>query len=450
MNSLKPVTERAALVPLFALVALLAACGGGQDAESALTSQPTAGAPPAPSPAPSPSPSPSPAPAPAPGPAPTAGTYYFSDCQAGAAPTCVPGDNANAGTSASAPKRDLGGFNVDAAPAGTRLLFARGGAWNMSITLQNPNTSAASPLEFDAYGSGAVPVWRTTSGTTVNSGSYGNTLLDGGYVFRNLKFEGAGGQSWAFFLHSNIQDLTLENVEISGHQIGVHSQSGGSVSRVTIRNANVHHNWQHGFLGDANDLLIENSTFAYNNMDGGVLEHAIYLGGVGRNATIRNNTFTNNSAPPDGVCTGGNLTIHGQWDGILIEGNTISQADSVIQCYGISLNPGYNTAEWMRNVVVRNNTVVDVGCGICTNATPGIVVEGNRIIQTRERAAGINVGLAPADPGDDPDSGATIRNNTACYEQDLGQAWVRTYSTASVSTNARLSGSAATTGVCAR
>jgi len=362
----------------------------------------------------------------------------------------VQGNNANAGTSASAPKRDLSGVNVDGLAAGSQLLFARGGAWSMSLTLQNTNATAASPLVFDAYGSGPAPVWRTSSGSTVNTGAYGNTVNDGGYVFRNLKMEGGGMGSWAFFLHDNVHDVTIENVEMSGHAIGVHSQSiNGNVSRITVRNSNIHHNVEHGFLGSADDLVIEGTTFANNNMDGGGLEHGIYLGGNGRNATIRSNTFTNNSAP-GGVCNGGNLTVHGQWDGILIEGNTVSQADSVIQCYGISLNPGYDSAEWMRNVVIRNNTTVDVGCGICTSSTPGVVVEGNRIIQTVPRAAGINVGLAVPDPGDVADSGAVVRNNTGCYVAG-GQSVVSVGSIgAIVANNTVVSGAAATTGVCAR
>ena len=50
---------------------------------------------------------------------------FFRDCQAGAMPGCVAGNNSNAGTSA-APKRDLSGIDVNSLPAGTRLRFARG------------------------------------------------------------------------------------------------------------------------------------------------------------------------------------------------------------------------------------------------------------------------------------------------------------------------------------
>jgi len=320
----------------------------------------------------------------------------------------------------------------------------------MSLNLENTNATAASPLVFDVYGTGAAPLWRS-SGTAVNFGAYGSTVNDGGYVFRDLKMQGAGMGTWAFFLHGALHDVTIERVEMSGFAIGVHSQGQGAVRGITIRNSNIHHNVEHGLLGGANDLTIEGTTFAYNNESGGGFEHGIYLSAApGYNAVVRNNRFTNNSAP-GGVCNGGNLTVHGQWDGMLIEGNTVEQADSVIQCYGISLNPGYDSAEWMRNVVIRNNTTVDVGCGICTSSTPGILVEGNRIIETVPRAAGINVGLAVPDPGDAADSGAVVRNNTACFVQNSGQSWVRVGGDGATATNNPLvSGASATTGVCAR
>ncbi len=96
-------------------------------------------------------------------PTPTGPVYYFSDCQSGAASSCVPGNNSNPGTSAAAPKRDLTGFNHNTAPAGTQLLFNRGGSWNQpTIRLQNMNTTAANPLVFGAYGTGPLPIFNAT------------------------------------------------------------------------------------------------------------------------------------------------------------------------------------------------------------------------------------------------------------------------------------------------
>lgn len=406
-------------------------------------------APPAPPPPPPPPPPPAPPPPPPP---PTAGTtYYFSDCATGAAAGCVPGNNSYSGLTPDRPKQNLAGFNVNTIAAGTQLLFKRGGAWTWGLVLENPNATAAAPITFAAYGTGSAPVLRA-SGIGFNFGSYTAGVNDGGYIFRDLNMQGAGRGSWAFFMHHQLHDVLIEHVEMSGFEIGIHMQGqGAAIHHVVVKDNYIHHNVDHGILGGANDLVVEGNTIAYNNPDGGGFEHGFYLSAVGgRNVTIRNNVFTNNSAP-GGVCNGGNLTAHGQIDNLLIEGNTITQANSTIACYGISINPGYDTAEWFRNLVIRNNTLVDLGCGICVTSAPGALVEGNRIVQTQARPAGINVGLATPDPGDDADSGAVVRNNTACFVVDSGQAFVRTGGAgASATNNTRLAGAAASVGVCAR
>jgi hypothetical protein len=103
-----------------------------------------------------------------------------------------------------------------------------------------------------------------------------------------------------------------------------------------IRNNDIHHNSEMGILGDAIDMVIEGNSLANNNPSGSAFQHALYLAGHGRNGVVRNNTFRNNSVV-NGVCTGGNLTVHGQWVGLLVEGNTIRQDASQGGCYGISI-----------------------------------------------------------------------------------------------------------------
>jgi len=115
--------------------------------------------------------------------------------------------------------------------------------------------------------------------------------------------------------------------------------------------------------------------------------------------------------------------MHGQWDGVLFEGNTMTQAASEMGCYGFSINPGYSTAEWMRNVVLRGNTIVNLGgCGICLSAAPGALVENNLIVNTQAAYhAGITIG-GGVDPGDAPDTDAIVRNNTLYLERNTGDA----------------------------
>ena len=451
---MKPVRNKLPMrfLALWALVALNA-CGGG----GASTEAPVAGAP-TPSPSPSPSPSPAPAPSPAPSPSPAPGvvaTFYFSDCQTGATAGCVAGNNANPGTQA-APKRDLSGINVNSLGAGSQLLFARGGAWNVAINLDNRSVSSASPLTFADWGSGALPVFNTPSGTTFSFGMYGDTAYDGGYVFRNLKLDGRGTGQWGAFVQGSTRDVIFDGVEIANFDIGIHAQqSGGATNeRLTIRNSFLHHNREHGFLGDSNGLLIDGTRFEDNNPSGGGFEHGAYLGGHSTGITVRNSIFRRNSInAATGRCDGGNLTIHGQHEAVLIEGNLIEQASADNTCFGISLTAGYSTAEYFRNAVIRNNTIVNLGvCAICISAAPGVLVENNRVFNTQATSqVGVLVPAIPPGAGDAQDTGAVIRNNVICYTSPAsGSSAVQAPSAGTIASNTYVTGSSATTGSCAR
>ena len=396
-------TPVAALGILFAL----AACGGGSGDTPAA---------PAASPPPS-SPAPTPAPAPAAG-----ATYYFSECSDGAQAGCLVGDNANDGLAPTTPKRNLEGFNLNALPAGARLLFARGGAWaNFRIAqLENPNVTATRPMVLDAYGSGPVPLLLTPSGNAIEFGRWQSTVNDGGYVLRNLKFDGNPGASWALWLRDNVHDVTVENVEFTGFDIAIHSQSAAphGVRNLRLRNSRIAYNRSMGILGQFSDAVLEDNIFERNNFSGSVFNHAVYLSGGangGRNNVIRNNRFLLNSVV-NGVCTGGNVTFHGQMDGMLIENNRIEQASATGGCYGFSVTTGYDTPESFRNFVLRGNTVINVGyCSYCINAAPGIVVEDNLSYNAQTfYHAGVRIG-GDVGAGDAADAAAVVRNNTACF-----------------------------------
>lgn len=370
----------------------------------------------------------------------------------------MPGNNANAGTSPNAPKRDLAGFPFNTVPAGTQLLFARGGVWNHTmIRLENLNATPANPLVFDTYGSGAAPVWKTAANHAIEFGGWQNTTNDGGYTIRNLKLDGLGTAEWGLWLRDNLRNVTVENVEITGFTIGIHSQSVAphGVTRVAIRNSRITRNRTMGFLGSFNDSVIEGSTFEGNNFAGSVFHHAIYMSGNaygGRNNVVRNNTFTRNSVV-NGECTGGNVTFHGQMDGMLIEGNLIEQDSSTGGCYGFSITTGYDTAEWFRNFVVRNNTVVNLGnCSVCVNAAPGIVVENNKFIKAQATYhAGVSIG-GDVGAGDAADRDAIVRNNVACFPAAGAYQMAANVNSpgAQVSGNVVYTGAAALSGVCAR
>jgi len=411
---------------MFVALFVLAGCSG--DTTSSSSDSPASN--PAPTPtAPTPSPTPAPTPTP-PTPSPT-GAYYFSDCQSGAQAGCTPGDNTNNGHTPGTARQNLTGFDVNAVPAGTQLLFSRGGAWtNFRVTLRNLYATPTQPIVFDSYtpawGGSALPWLKVSHFVGFEFGRYNDTENDGGYIVRNLKLDGENVGDWGAWLRTTTRNVTLENLEITGFEIAVHAVNEGATGNTAfaLRNSNIHHNSGMGLLGAAYDSVIEGNVFANNNFSGSAFNHAIYLGSgsrESRNVTVRNNTFTNNSTV-NGVCTGGNVTVHGQWDGLLFENNRIEQVESTGGCYGFSITTGYTTAEWFRNVVVRNNTIVNLGnCAVCVDAAPGIVIENNNIFKQwpTYHAAVVIAGDAKTG-GDAEDTGAIIRNNTVYLSQAVG------------------------------
>jgi len=386
----------------------------------------------------------------------TGTVLHFSDCQAGAAAGCAPGSNANPGTQ-TAPKQNLAGLNVNTLPAGSRLLFNRGGAWAaFSVRLENLNTTVAAPLTFDAYGSGPAPWLQVASGNMFNlGGGWMNTTNDGGYVIRNLKLDGMGTAQWGVWFVQNVRDVLIENSEVTGFGIGINSNAGTphDVRGVTLRNNNINRNRAMGLLGHYNDLLIEGNLFEANNFSGSTFDHGSYLGG-GNNITIRDNRYLRNSVV-NGVCQGGNMTFHGQIDGMLIEGNTIEQDAAAEQCWLMSITQGYSSAEWFRNTVIRNNRLINGGNTVmAVQSAPGVLIEGNVTINTQattQTSFAVGSGPGPYADGDDPDSGAIVRNNTACQSGGAAGSVVNLNSPGGTATgNTVITGPAATTGVCAR
>lgn len=466
-----------ATVATVAAVATLGACGG---ADAPATPGPAAPPPPPPPPATTPVPPP-----------PGAGalTYYFSNCEAGAAATCVPGDNARAGTSPDAPRRDLTGLDVNALPAGSQLLFARGGKWaNFSLFVYNTQATPSQPLVFGSYtpASGAtarpwlVAPYEQTAFTFGGAPATGdpqrNIERDGGYTVRGLRLQGTGRTEASvirpdsgIFIINRARDVLLEDLEILDFGLGVYTtnetvgspldDSNLGIVNLTLRRSLIARNTRMGLLGDAENYTIEGNTFTGNNLapyPASAFNHAIYLGGHGRNGIVRDNQFINNSAE-GGTCTGGNLTVHGQWNGLLIEGNTLSQVRAQGSCYGISVTPGYDSAEYFRGLVVRHNTVVNLGgCAICVGVAVNPLIEGNLMINRNDSwMSGVvlaaNVG-SPGAGGDDIDNGATVRNNTLCSTYlAAGSELVATRNAGAVtlSGNVLRTGAEASTGPCA-
>ncbi len=342
-------------------------------------------------------------------------TYYFSDCQDGAMPSCVQGHNWNPGTSPSAPMRDLGGVEVNDLPPGTRLLFARGAVWTtvQGGQIANYNVTPEQPLVFDAYGSGPLPWFRTPRDEIAfNFYDYPVHTVDGGYTLRNLRLDGQGiglagvAQGWG------TTHITLDGVVIEGYRIGMHLGQG--TRHLTVRRSTLRDNREHGILGAGNDWLIEGNRFEGNGNATPPGTHSIYIsaGALAERITLRGNTIRGSSLA-EGRCRSGNLTIHGTVNGVLIEGNTLHTPGYGPGCRGASITAGYDKAESMRGVVLRGNRFINAGVAIAFSAAPGIVIEHNLLVDTTGQRATLIEPARNFSGGDDAaDGAAVVRHNT--------------------------------------
>jgi hypothetical protein len=334
----------------------------------------------------------------------------------------VPGNNSNAGTSMAAPKRNLDRFDYQALPRGARLLFAQGGAWDGFIADQivNYNATPSEPLVFDSYpppwGGSAMPWLRTGSeGTSFSFYQYGNPTIDGGYTVRNLRIDGQGVAESAMTHGWGTTHITFENVEITGFNIGMKMGHGSHHFR--LLNSVLRNNRWMGLLGSGNGWLIEGNTFEANGDTRPPSSHAIYIAAgteEARSITLRNNVVRNSSLA-GGVCRSGNITMHGQIVGALLEGNTVWAPGHGPGCRGFSITAGYATTEYMRGVVIRNNRLVDVGGAVVFSASPGIEIDGNVVVDNSGGSA-LLIESAPngSAGGDAADSGALVHRNTLC------------------------------------
>lgn len=326
------------------------------------------------------------------------------------------GNNANPGTLAS-PKRDLSGININTIQP-MDLLFQREGSYTLAGTVRfsNSNVNATNRLVLRDYGTGAKPRIVVPSGIGFEWNTWGGTTMYAGYEFRNLVIDGMGNAQWGIWFRGPMNAIAIDNCEITGFQLGIHSSTGesemGSLG-ARITNNRITRNSSMGVLGTFSNSVFENNYIAENNFSGSTWNHGTYLSG-GVNVTVRNNLYYRNSVV-DGVAMGGNCTFHGQFDGLLVEGNRIEQAASDQAAWQMSITTGYTSAEWFRNLVVRGNWFVNGGnSAMVVHAAPGALVEQNVIVNTQgTRQAAIAFSYQTAGGGDDTTVNAVMRNNRA-------------------------------------
>jgi hypothetical protein len=271
---------------------------------------------------------------------------------------------------------------------------------------------------------------RAAGGHGVEFGGYAaglpaNTTRTANVLLRNFRVIGNGSTSvWGVIAKGDMTNVEIDGLEITGFDLGIHLQGTAATSGFSIRGSNIHHNRGMGLLGTAPGLDLSGNTFAFNNASGSTFNHGVYLGSssyVSRGVRVVGNTFLDNSIAPSGQCTGGNFTVHGQYEGLLVEGNTVTQTRGATGgCYGMSITPAYASAEWFRGLIVRGNTIRGTGGhAIAVASAIGAVIENNRAFNAGSIGQGIPPGAG--DDQDQADDTKVIRNNCGASVAIRGQ-----------------------------
>lgn len=374
---------------------------------------------------------------------------FYCKCDSGAQPGCT----------ATTPDTPPQG-HIDLRNPGDRYLFCQGGSWQVTssiVTIVEDETrcvpSCNPRVSFDSYvagwgGGGTRPRIECTAGGCILFllGGFFESGMDGGYNIRNLHLTGGGVAGNAAFLTGSISNVTFENnliEEFTSGFIDINQSDPGTPGK---RNANIQilgntmRNGASGSVacihGGAEGLLIDGNTFSKCGGCAGTC-HTLYLASVGSRLQVSNNYMEKSGAFATGneICQGGNISIRGQTDQVLVENNVINNSAGVTNtCGGINVKPAYcfecigNPAsallwdqEYMLRTVIRGNKVINNGgavASISAAATPYVVIENNLVYRDVSFTGN---GIAYPDNrepypdrvyADIADIGGKIRNNT--------------------------------------
>jgi len=375
--------------------------------------------------------------------------YHVCDCASGADADCVAGADASAGSPAS-PLQTLSAgmalFNHTMV-AGDRLLMCEGGVFDAAAGLwYNDACTAADPCEVTSYtpswasGDEGRPVVRAegTAGFEVvspGSASQQEGLTLSGF---DLVCEGcAGTGAFGIFLYNDIDHVLVEDLHISGFDIGIHlgatngcdgstADCDGHNTDITVRDCIIEKNHVLGMLGGGTRLSVLDSTFSENG-SGSHFEHNLYLNGPTGTATdvlVQGNTLYRSAWASTGQCEGASLVVHGLLTDLQIVDNLVYEdvGGAGPGCWGITVDAAYSDSERFERVLIARNRVHNVGnVGIGVSSCIDCVVENN--VVTNHQAFDSFGVLAPSRflSAEDPAmSGLIVRNNSVAVASGVG------------------------------
>jgi hypothetical protein len=364
--------------------------------------------------------------------------YYYCDCAAGASSGCVAGDDANAGTSPSAPRRTLANATarISSFTGNTNhtIALCKGGAFDSVAaygeTINRSGCTAGtdcddireySPTTF--AGTTAPILNATVSGEPLFrfSGNYGGVRI------LNLALQDkTTGRDEALWAGYDAHDITVCNTTMNDFAIAINLAGNMTVApstNVHIRGNTITNSSVIGFLGAASNSEI-NYNYWEGNGSSNSLDHTIYLSaaeGV-TNMQLVGNYIHGQYGP---TCLGVVLVAHGAFDYLNITDNTIAidSGKSSGGCFGLGLGAAGSYAEpnYFRHTVVARNVIKNGGnLAMSIGNANGAVIEDNLIINDwpyQYTITGISVAGGPSrtSPADDIGTADIVRNNTVWF-----------------------------------
>jgi len=330
----------------------------------------------------------------------TEGTYFV----------CDTGSDENDGLSLSTPwltfAKAMGNFKY--LKPGESINFCRGGVFYVDSApwLSNYNCTAENRCRVGDYyadvnnASAGLERPKIISNNGAGLFSFqdgGNADQDGGYLVENLILESAvvsGGVGINLF--NDVDDLTIRNVKVDGFKIGIYAAGVNTLNpgsnkhneRFIFEYNQVINNSGQGWLGACSDCEIRGNLFENNGYAKAIYDHNFYFSASDSTNIIIADNILRKSTFIDGACQGVSFVMHGVAKNITIENNLIEEdaGKALPHCYGIAIDPGYAYEESFEHLIIRGNTIKNVGgLGIGCASCVDVLIENNTIINENDQ-----------------------------------------------------------------
>lgn len=360
--------------------------------------------------------------------------HYYCDCGTGASGTCVAGDDANAGTSSSAPRRTIANaITLMASLSGTNTVaLCQGGAFNAAASLNGayaPGCAAGTTCtDLREYSPPSNDTAKPIITMATNNNLFHLEENRGGVRIFNLKLIGdnapADMNNIAFFFYNGVHDIEIGNLDIVNFSTGMDNENGGAspTSNISMTGNTFTNNSRFAYYGGSSGTKINYNVFESSG-NSTSLVHTIYennYGSIAYGVEIIGNYIHGQYGS---TCLGSVLSSHGAIDGLKVQHNivTIDSASTTGGCYGLEFSNQTNDTHptFFKNAVFSGNTIINGGnTALLVTTCPGCIIENNLIISDWSYNGNINGIVVPAivHRAQDVISDANIvRNNTVWF-----------------------------------